>query len=368
MDFRTIFQLRDKKIWWLDVIFYFVMSLLVATIFCYLVFIAKNIIQRNQIKDIEVDLQTVGTQDQLDQEKEVLLYKQKINSFTELMKNHEFASNVFAFLEGQTQPSVWFTNFSLDEKNAKVQLSGVSQDMDTFSRQTFSFETNEYVKDLGTINSSLGDEGEVNFNFSLSLDNKIFSYLVNLKNQKIEQVKQEEATLLTASLSSKESEEENNQNQEVQQTSTTTVQTEPGVTKNNEKKIYSFDIPLDPEIVGQIDHTNYTISATVPSGTDITNLAPTIIISPKATIFPGSDVIQNFTQPVVYEVKAEDGTTQNYKVTVSVAASSTTETSEQPTKQSGLIKIFLITALISFIVIVVLIIVLFIKNRKNKNR
>lgn len=354
MDFRTIFQLRDKKVWWLDVIFYFVMSLLIATLFCYLIFIAKNIIQKNQIKSIESDLQSVGTQDQTEQEKEVLLYKQKINSFTELIKNHEFVSNVFAFLEEQTQPNVWFTNFSLDGKNAKVQLSGMAEDMDTFSRQTFSFETNEYVKDLGTINSSLGQMGEVNFNFGLSLDNKILSYLVNLKNQKIEQVKEEGATILTGSLSSIES-EGSGENEEVQQDNTGTI-------KNNEKRILSFSIPLNPEVVGRINHTNYTISAIVPSGTDLTSLAPIIIISSKAQIFPESDVLQNFTQPVVYEVKAEDETIQNYTVTISVADSPKTE---EASGQSGLVKIFLIIAFVSFLTIVILIIFLFIrKNRK----
>ena len=38
MDLSAIFQIRTKKFWWMDVIFYFVISLLVATVFCYGIF------------------------------------------------------------------------------------------------------------------------------------------------------------------------------------------------------------------------------------------------------------------------------------------------------------------------------------------
>ena len=39
MDFSVIFQLRTKKFWWMDVIFYFVIYLLIATVLCYFIFL-----------------------------------------------------------------------------------------------------------------------------------------------------------------------------------------------------------------------------------------------------------------------------------------------------------------------------------------
>jgi hypothetical protein len=355
MDFRIIFQLRDKKIWWLDVIFYFVISLLIATLFCYGIFIIKNIIQKQEIKRIEADLQTVGTQEQKEQEKEVILYKGKIGNFVELIENHEFVSNAFSFLEENTQPNVWFTQFSLDKKSAKVQLSCIAEDMDAVSRQVSTFEKNNYVKDLGSINSSLGDLGRVNFNLNLSLENTIFSYLVNLKNQKIQKEKEENITALTASLSGRE----------VEQTEEDLVKTEE--LESSEKLIYSFDIPLSPEVVGKINQTDHTIFVIVPAGTDITSLTPTIIISRKATIFPESDVPQDFTQPVIYEVRAEDETIQNYIVSVKIAEqeASQNQVSER-SKQSMLVKIFLIVATVAFLVVIVLTLILFIKNKQHK--
>ncbi len=71
---------------------------------------------------------------------------------------------------------------------------------------------------------------------------------------------------------------------------------------------------LDTDVTANISGT--TITATVPFGTDVTALKPTINISDKATISPASDTAQNFTNPVTYTVTAEDGSNQDYTVTL----------------------------------------------------
>jgi hypothetical protein len=75
---------------------------------------------------------------------------------------------------------------------------------------------------------------------------------------------------------------------------------------------------LTPNVTGVIDETNHTISLTVPFNTNVTTLAPTIAISSGASINPNNNVAQNFTSPVTYTVTAEDGSTQNYIVTVTI--------------------------------------------------
>ena len=86
---------------------------------------------------------------------------------------------------------------------------------------------------------------------------------------------------------------------------------------SSEKAISSFAFSgLTPEVDGIVDNTGYTVNLTVPSGTDLTTLTPTIVVSDNATISPASDVAQDFTNPVTYTVTAQDGSTQNYTVTV----------------------------------------------------
>jgi len=177
MDFSVILQLKNKKFWWMDVIFYFVMSLLIASLFCYGIFFAKNSILKKQIYEEASKLQTVGTPKQKAEEKEVLNYRTKINDFSNLLKNHEFASNAFAFLESQTMPNIWFKQIGLDENAASVQLSGEAENMNAFSRQVAAFENNKYIKNLGTLNSSLGESARISFNIYFELDRSIFNYL-----------------------------------------------------------------------------------------------------------------------------------------------------------------------------------------------
>ena len=87
--------------------------------------------------------------------------------------------------------------------------------------------------------------------------------------------------------------------------------------KSNKKRILSFRFnALDLDAT--IDESTKEITATVPMGTDVSALVPTITISDGASIDPVSDVAIDFTQPVTYTVTAEDGSQTSYLVIVTV--------------------------------------------------
>ena len=87
---------------------------------------------------------------------------------------------------------------------------------------------------------------------------------------------------------------------------------------NPAKQITSFKFAgLNPVVNGVINESAKTISLTVPYGTNVSNLVPTIVHT-GASISPGSGVARNFTNPVTYTVTAANSTTQNYQVTVDV--------------------------------------------------
>ncbi len=89
-------------------------------------------------------------------------------------------------------------------------------------------------------------------------------------------------------------------------------------TISSEKEITSFSIN---DVLGAI--TDTTIDIELSEGTDLTTLSPTIVHTGE-TISPTSGVAQDFTDPVVYTVTAEDNTTQEYTVTVRSPALGTT--------------------------------------------
>lgn len=108
------------------------------------------------------------------------------------------------------------------------------------------------------------------------------------------------------------------------QTATIAVTAQNGVTKtytvkvtrvgSSTRAITAFNF-VDPPVTGDIIEANHTIAVTVPYGTNVTALTP-MIGHTGASVDPASGVPQNFTNPVTYTVRAGDGSTQVYTVTV----------------------------------------------------
>ncbi|WP_425392096.1 BspA family leucine-rich repeat surface protein [Ekhidna sp.] len=87
------------------------------------------------------------------------------------------------------------------------------------------------------------------------------------------------------------------------------------VASNDSTDIKSF---VADGIEGEINTINHTVNLSMPSGTDLSALTPTIEVSTNATIAPASGVAQDFTSPVTYTVTAENTATQEWVVTASV--------------------------------------------------
>ncbi|MBI3306014.1 hypothetical protein HYZ82_02670, partial [Candidatus Nomurabacteria bacterium] len=86
---------------------------------------------------------------------------------------------------------------------------------------------------------------------------------------------------------------------------------------SSEKVITSFSFKnLTPNVDGIINEADHSIILTVPFGTDVKNLIPTVTVSLGASVDPGSNETQDFSSPLIYTVAAEDGSTQEYTVTV----------------------------------------------------
>ena len=88
---------------------------------------------------------------------------------------------------------------------------------------------------------------------------------------------------------------------------------------SNTRAVTAFRF-TSPAAEGTISETSHTVAVTVPSGTDVSALVPTITHT-GASIDPATGVARDFTNPAVYTVTAADTSTQDYTVTVTVAPS-----------------------------------------------
>jgi len=97
------------------------------------------------------------------------------------------------------------------------------------------------------------------------------------------------------------------------------------VMASDAKQIVSFvftagdNNTLKEDASGEINENEKTIAISVPNGTDITALVPTLELPENATVDPTDE--QDFTEPVTYTVTAEDGSTVEYEVSVGVSIS-----------------------------------------------
>ncbi|MDD3147617.1 MAG: hypothetical protein PHD82_09970, partial [Candidatus Riflebacteria bacterium] len=80
------------------------------------------------------------------------------------------------------------------------------------------------------------------------------------------------------------------------------------------KTITAFNF-TNPAAIGVINEGGKTISLTVPSGTNVTSLVPTITHT-GTSISPDTGIANDFTNSVIYTVTAADLSTQAYTVTV----------------------------------------------------
>jgi hypothetical protein len=90
--------------------------------------------------------------------------------------------------------------------------------------------------------------------------------------------------------------------------------------QSSAKAITEFNF-ASPAVNGVITESTHTISITVPYGTNITAMVPTIVTT-GSSISPASGVAKDFTNPVIYTVTAADSSTQNYSATVTVSPNS----------------------------------------------
>jgi photosystem II stability/assembly factor-like uncharacterized protein len=91
-------------------------------------------------------------------------------------------------------------------------------------------------------------------------------------------------------------------------------------TSSNKITSYGFE---QPKASGSITGTN--ISVTVPNGTDVTHLVAEFSydgssVNVGSTPQVSGTTTNDFTNPVIYTVKAKDGSTQDYTVTVTIAS------------------------------------------------
>lgn len=152
----------------LNFLFYFSLILLISVISG--IFIVNNSIKKSQksLEALEEVLVGEKTSENIALEKEILSYSQKIKDLSQIIDEHVVSSEFFTFLEKNSHPKVWFSQFNLDTEAGTVNLIGEAQSFESLGQQLTIFKKEELIKEINLEKIEITKQGKINFALFLS--------------------------------------------------------------------------------------------------------------------------------------------------------------------------------------------------------
>lgn len=175
MDLSALYRFKDNQAKWIYPAFYLAAALLIASVFCYLVFATKVYLQEQKVAELNRKLAVYGTAQEKLSESKFIDYKKKIEYFSSMIAAHKNSLNAFDFLEEKTMPTIWFSSIDILQVKNQISLSGEAKNLEELSRQIKLFEeSNDQVKSVTVLSSKTGNDGKVQFTLGLSIYPKLF--------------------------------------------------------------------------------------------------------------------------------------------------------------------------------------------------
>jgi hypothetical protein len=100
-----------------------------------------------------------------EKEQELIPIKEKIDSFGALIGQHRTSLNIYGFLEKNSLPKVWFSDFAFDSGEKMVTVSGQADSFITLDQQVNVLKNNQEGL-LGSVklsNVEVAEDGTINF-------------------------------------------------------------------------------------------------------------------------------------------------------------------------------------------------------------
>lgn len=100
-----------------------------------------------------------------EKEQELIPIKEKIDSFEILISQHRTSSDVYGFLERNSLPKVWFSDFEFGLEEKMVIVSGQTDSFITLEQQMSVLKNNQadFLESLKLRKVEVGEKGVINF-------------------------------------------------------------------------------------------------------------------------------------------------------------------------------------------------------------
>ena len=161
---------------WQKFLPYFSIALMIVAILGY--FVLNNILEKTlqTLEDREDTLAKLKTPEEQNLEKEILNYQKKIKNFSVLADQHLFPSKFFSLFDGLCHPKVWFSSIELLPQEARVSLTGQTEDFSVLGQQILIFKNEKGINDVKLTKVSLAEKGRIKFDLDIFLSPEIFKF------------------------------------------------------------------------------------------------------------------------------------------------------------------------------------------------
>lgn len=169
-------KIEERKFLVLNILFYFTLALILVTIFNYFMFLHFERKNSKNIENLDSQIISMKTQERKEAEQKLLNYQKKIDTFSQLLKNHKYLLTFFDYIEDISHPRVYFREFSLEMKESKVMLSGVADSFQALGQQILMFKKADFIENVNLSGIVIGEEGGAEFSIDFSLLPDILKY------------------------------------------------------------------------------------------------------------------------------------------------------------------------------------------------
>jgi uncharacterized protein YoxC len=160
---------------WQILIFVISIIILLASVLFYLFLSNQEKKYQTKIKEIQkiIDEEAKEKEGKI---KEVSEINNRISTFSKIIQNHFFVSDLFKLISDLTHPKVYYKNFDLNTEKNSLSLSGETENFFTLGQQILLFKENEMIKGIDISKISKTKEGKVEFGINLILNPEIFKW------------------------------------------------------------------------------------------------------------------------------------------------------------------------------------------------
>lgn len=107
-------------------------------------------------------------------EKNARLFALRLGQIGGLLNSHVHTSGVLTLIENVTHPRVQFTDFTFQEKDGLVSMSGVTEGYVSFGQQIIALGKHAKIRNLRVSDVSLNKKGQVVFGIKFEVEESVY--------------------------------------------------------------------------------------------------------------------------------------------------------------------------------------------------